>query len=270
MDKKEIATKIKICLQKAGMSPRLIALDEDEDGELYFDVDGFFGIRTPENPYTNPFPYKADDFVAVKYRSARPEEERQNNEFDYGYVVLRFASGEDFFMLSDGSYCADILVEGKLRYFGVTADIFARYREMRNAIRLGVADYDIEEGVLLSYNGDAADCIVPDGVKRIAPFAFSWGHLTRVLLPDSLLEIGQNAFEYCTSLTEVVWNDGLESIGYQAFRGCTALTNVALPKSVANVDDEAFVESGLRTFLCYADTVVSPSAFADTPYQQGL
>lgn len=270
MEKTEVLAKMAVCLKKAGMRPRLFALDEDEDGELFFDADGFFGIRVPEAPYTYPFPYKAEDIVAVKYRSARREEERQNNEFDLGYVVFRFATGEDFYFLSSGDYTADIIVEGRLRYFGTAQDVFARYAEMREAIRWGVADYDIQDGALLSYNGDAQVCLVPEGLHRIAPFAFSWGSPKVVILPSTLRSIEQNAFEFCADLERVEWNDGLERIAYQAFRGCTSLAEVSLPKSVQEIEDEAFVESGVRAFLCYADTKVSDTAFADTPYAQTL
>ena len=270
MEKQKFAAKLTTCFAKAGLAPITIAIDEDEDGVVFFDLDGYLGIRTPFAPYVRPFPYTNEDVVAVKFRSARPEDQRQNNEFDMGYVVLRFASGEDFFFLPDGDYCADILVEGKLRYFGESDAVFARYAEMREAIRLGLADYEIEQGDLISYNGDAAECIVPDGVRRIAPFAFSWANVRKVTLPKGLVEIGQNAFEFCSKLSEVVWNEELQYIGYQAFRGCTALTQVTLPKSVELIDDEAFVESGLQAFLCYSNTQIAPTAFDDTPYRNTL
>ena len=270
MDKQELVAKIHTCFAKANLAPINIAIDEDEDGVLFFDLDDYLGIRTPFAPYIYPFPYTTQDVVAVKFRSARPEEQRQGNEFDMGYVVLRFATGEAFYFLPEGRYCADILVDGQLRYFGEAEALFARYGEMREAIRLGLKDYDIDQGVLLSYNGDAPVCTLPEGIRRIAPFAFSWSGLKKVILPQGLTAISQNAFEFCADLAEVVWNEELEFIGYQAFRGCTALTEVILPKSVLTVDEEAFVESGLQAFLCYSSTEIADNAFDDTPYKETL
>ncbi|MBQ9772391.1 MAG: leucine-rich repeat domain-containing protein, partial [Lentisphaeria bacterium] len=64
--------------------------------------------------------------------------------------------------------------------------------------------------------------------------------LTSVVIPASVTEIGDHAFEYCTGLTSVVIPDGVTKIGYCAFRDCTGLTSVVIPASVTEFGDGAF------------------------------
>ena len=56
----------------------------------------------------------------------------------------------------------------------------------------------------------------------------------------SVTSIGEEAFEYCTSLTSVIISNGVESIGYSAFVDCSCLTSVTIPNSVKSIDDYAF------------------------------
>eukprot|EP01051_Picozoa_sp_SAG22_P010281 SAG22_NODE_914_length_6519_cov_1.701713_2_plen_73_part_00 len=44
-----------------------------------------------------------------------------------------------------------------------------------------------------------------------------------VTIPDSVTEIGYNAFYRCSSLASVTIPDEVTKIGYEAFRGCLAL-----------------------------------------------
>ena len=63
---------------------------------------------------------------------------------------------------------------------------------------------------------------------------------TDVVVPDTVTEIGPNAFYGCTNLTSVTITDGVTSIWGFAFGRCTSLTNVTIPDSVTNIVDAAF------------------------------
>jgi hypothetical protein len=69
--------------------------------------------------------------------------------------------------------------------------------------------------------------------------------MVSVLIPNSVTNIGNQAFQGCTSLTSVTIPDSVTLIGDGAFRGCTGLTSVTIGNSVSNIGDRAFWETNL-------------------------
>ena len=92
---------------------------------------------------------------------------------------------------------------------------------------MSVNEFEIDDGVLIKYNGDGGVVVIPDGVKSI----------------------GESAFRDRISLTEVVIPDSVTQISRGVFWGCAALTRVVIGNSVENVDTSAFSFSGLETAI---------------------
>ena len=63
---------------------------------------------------------------------------------------------------------------------------------------------------------------------------------TAFTIPDSVISIGERAFENCDSLISVEIGDSVTSIGYMAFWYCTSLTSVIIPDSVTSIGSSAF------------------------------
>ena len=59
-------------------------------------------------------------------------------------------------------------------------------------------------------------------------------------IPDSVTNLGDMAFYYCTSLTNVIIPDSVTSIGQWGFMGCSGLVSVTIPNRVANLSDSVF------------------------------
>lgn len=80
------------------------------------------------------------------------------------------------------------------------------------------AEFEVEDGMLVRYNGSDATVRVPEGITAI----------------------GQAAFMGNETVAEVILPDTLESIYSLAFSGCTALSRIEIPASVSRIDSEAF------------------------------
>lgn len=83
---------------------------------------------------------------------------------------------------------------------------------------------------------------VPDGVKIIANAAFQdCTELQDIVFPDSLEEIGDNAF-LNTQIKRLSVPHGVKKIGKLAFSHNTLLTTVNLPGSIVRLGERAFTE----------------------------
>ena len=88
---------------------------------------------------------------------------------------------------------------------------------------------------------EATQIVIPNSVTNIGNDAFyRYSGLTSVTIPASVTSIGYGAFEGCSSLTSVTIQEGVTSIGLSMFEDCTSLTSVTIPASVTSIDRRAF------------------------------
>ena len=76
-------------------------------------------------------------------------------------------------------------------------------------------------------------------------------NLKECIIPDSVTNISQNAFNSCSSLTSITIPDSVTSIGREAFYGCSSLTSITIPDSVTSIDDGAFANTNALKVLNY-------------------
>jgi len=86
-----------------------------------------------------------------------------------------------------------------------------------------------------------------DGKELVA---YPGGNERDYTIPDSVISIGDYAFDGCRSLTSVTIPESVTSIGYCAFYVCSSLTSITIPDSVVLIDDEAFSRCENLTVLC--------------------
>ena len=134
------------------------------------------------------------------------------------------------------------------------------------AVDTDAPEFDIENGVLVRYNGADSDVEIPDGVTAIGEYAFYDKKVHRVSLPDSVTKIGDSAFSRST-LTDINFPEGLQSIGNGAFQN-TWITEANIPYGVTEIPSAVFFNSRL-TKVTIPDTVtqIGESAFGNTPLQ---
>jgi len=75
-------------------------------------------------------------------------------------------------------------------------------------------------------------------VTKIATWAFydARNTLTEVTLPNTVDEIGYQAFFKCSNLTNVTIPEGVKKIGQAAFYGCSQLTSITIPSTITDMD----------------------------------
>ena len=82
---------------------------------------------------------------------------------------------------------------------------------------------------------------IPDSVIEIGKCAFDWcSHLTYVNIPNSVTTIGDSAFNACFNLRDINIPDSVTDIGNNAFSSCYSLTNVSIPSSVTSIGTNPF------------------------------
>ena len=101
---------------------------------------------------------------------------------------------------------------------------------------------------LLAYQEKLTVVKLPAGLTEIpASMFYGCESLSKIVIPDSVTVIGDNAFTQCFSLTEVTLSANLEKIGAEAFFGCEMLKKVVLPDSVKELGAAAFYDCSLLT-----------------------
>lgn len=93
-------------------------------------------------------------------------------------------------------------------------------------------NFVIEDGVLKKYNGYQAFVEIPDTVTEIGAEAFKNNTtMLNVSIPDGVKKIGNSAFYGCKNLTGVTIPDSVESIGSSAFAECSGMGTVIFPEN---------------------------------------
>jgi len=96
---------------------------------------------------------------------------------------------------------------------------------------------------------------LPEWVSYIPQSTFSNTGLTRIEFPESVKEIGNQAFYGCHGLTLVCFSEGLTVIDSGAFEYCSNLESVILPQSLTYVGYQAFYRcSDLNKIVFYSPT----------------
>lgn len=127
----------------------------------------------------------------------------------------------------------------------------------------------VDRGVLSRDMDEAPDnvgiLVVPDGVERIGDYLCERAHkLLSVTLPDTVKEIGEDAFYACSALKRVDLNYGLEKICDGVFSRCESLKSIVIPDSVTDIGNCAFIRCNNleRAYLPANTAYVSSNCFS--------
>jgi len=108
--------------------------------------------------------------------------------------------------------------------------------------------------------------IIPDSVREIGDQAFrKCAALRDIAIPGSVTAIGRNAFSSCAGLTSIVIPELVTKIQESAFQDCSGLTNVVIPDSVEVIENYAFRGCSSLTSVIIPNpaVIIAESAFDD-------
>lgn len=112
------------------------------------------------------------------------------------------------------------------------------------------------------YRNKIISCVISDGIDRIGCRVFyDCSELSRIELPNTLIEIGNSAFSGCQKLKSITFPNGLKSIGEFAFERCYELDFYYLPSSVEEVHSFAFENGDRKIITVTGDDVNSIMTF---------
>jgi hypothetical protein len=140
------------------------------------------------------------------------------------------------------------------------------------AVITGCGDHDCRNGLIIPESIVHQSNPIP--VTGIADFAFEHPDIPRdpddddydeavakvivgdVVIPDSVVTIGEGAFVDQRGITSVSIGDGVVDIAASAFEDARALTGLSLGESVQSIGADAFINAGIVT-LVVPDSVLS-------------
>lgn len=81
--------------------------------------------------------------------------------------------------------------------------------------------------------------VIKKGITSIKKGVFSSAKMKKVVLPETLQQIGEKAFYGCTELKEIRIPSSVTTIGEEAFSSCMSLKELIFPEGVTNIGKNA-------------------------------
>ena len=150
--------------------------------------------------------------------------------------------------------------------------------------------YKDEYGVMYSADGkrllritdELSSYSIRNGTKVICDGAFNLAEdedsyvlsyndaLESIIIPDSVCQIGNNAFRNCVTLSKVVLSDTIKKIGDYAFCGCKALAAIHLPETLCEMGEAAFYGCEALSSFQIPNSIskLSNSVFSECAFSQ--
>ncbi|MBR1691631.1 MAG: leucine-rich repeat domain-containing protein [Lachnospiraceae bacterium] len=159
------------------------------------------------------------------------------------------ADGTDIQYKTYGSYTYCVEEGGTVKIVGYTGNekvvnIPSEIDGMPVRTIAGLGEYVSGDYKTYYVNDKTRKIIVPEGVVSIESFnnGYVGGCMCveEIILPDSVMEIDKEAFEYCEELKKIRLPSGLKEIKWGTFASCKSLKTIQLPNGLERIGASAF------------------------------
>ncbi len=179
-------------------------------------------------------------------------------------VIDQSATTSDFYNMRDGlamAYLANRVIKLDFPYMEeIPFGAMSAYIESDGGVS---ANNGNMTGIRDEYPMESVAEVTIGSAKVIGPFAFRYHTMiTKLTLPETLVEIGQRAFFACERIPSLTLHEGVTTIGLEAFCNNFALTTADLPSTVSYIGTAAFANcSNLTTLTLRAVTPPANGGF---------
>jgi len=130
----------------------------------------------------------------------------------------------------------------------------------------------IKRGIITGYNGNGGDLVIPniiwdEPVSYIGPRAFQGKKITSIKIPDSVISIGDSAFENNNISKIDSFGNRVTSIGNRAFYNSFEkgyYIGITIPNSVNFIGNNAFANNNINRIIIGANVNIADNAFIQT------
>ncbi len=163
---------------------------------------------------------------------------------------------------------ADVTIPGSVREIAAAAFLKTPWLDGWRQNVGGDPFLIVGDGILLAYKGNDSVVSVPDSVKQIGAEAFrGCESIEKVILPDSVEIIGEGAFEDCGSLKEIEGGGQVREIRDRAYAGCPIAT-VHIPASAEKIGLRAFDSADVAKAAGSGVVVFGGEKLPETSYEE--
>jgi hypothetical protein len=172
------------------------------------------------------------------------------------------------------SFCSkSLFLAGAILLFGLATSAQAQFTYTTNNGAITITGYTGSGGVVTIPGMIDGLAVTDIGTNAFqGTNGFQGSALMSVIIPDSVTNIGNEAFYDCSQLTNVTFGDSITSIGNYAFSGqflmslggylSSPLTIVTIPSSVTNIGIGAFEGCTGLAYVTIPDSVTSIGNYA--------
>ena len=120
-------------------------------------------------------------------------------------------------------------------------------------------------------NKSGESYVIPDSVTQIGNIAFEGCfNLKEVTIPNSVISIGHSAFNFCIYLTDIQIPLSVTNIGNYAFDSCVSLETINIPISVTGIGENIFSNCVSLTTVKMPITIAEEKVFGKNIYQKNI